>query len=232
MRACVFQHIQFEDLGCIEPWLITHRYTVATTRFFAGDAIPDIDTVDFLIILGGPMSINDEHIFPWLIEEKHFTKKMMERKKPVLGICLGAQIIASALGAAVYPNREKEIGWFSIQAAQQSPDKDIFRFPDSILVFHWHGETFDLPAGAVRLAQNAACTNQAFQIGEHAIGLQFHLEMLPRNIGAIVQHCGSELVPSKYIQQEQNILSAPPAYTMATNAVMEDVLAFLTKQPY
>ena len=157
MQTCVFQHVSFEGLGCIENWLREQHYSICTTRFFAGDAIPNIDAVDFLLILGGPMSVNDEQLFPWLIEEKKFIQEMVEKNKPVLGICLGAQMIAASLGAKVYPHSEKEIGWFPIHATPPAEHNNFFRFPDETYVFHWHGETFDLPLGASRLARSVSC---------------------------------------------------------------------------
>ena len=129
------------------------------------------------------MSVNDEDVLDWLRPEKQLVRDAVARGIPVLGVCLGGQLIASALGARVYPGAASEIGWFPVHGV---PDvAPSFQFPPEILAFHWHGETFDLPAGAVRLAGSAACENQAFQVGRNVIALQFHLETTPDNVEAL-----------------------------------------------
>jgi GMP synthase-like glutamine amidotransferase len=176
--------------------------------------------------LGGPMSVNDEADLPWLKEEKHFISEAISSGKPVLGICLGAQLIANALGARVYPGRHKEIGWFDIECTSNDPD--LFRFPKTATVFHWHGETFDLPPGASRLARSAGCENQAFQIGSRVMGLQFHLETTPESAASIISHCRYELVEGTFIQSEDELLRVPAASYAAVNALMADVLSYIT----
>ena len=126
----------------IEPWLGGAGYEVTNTPFFRMTELPDLESIDLLIVMGGPMSVNDEGEFPWLVQEKQFIHSAMEAGKPVLGVCLGAQLIASAMGAPVYPNPVKEIGWFPIYGVS-SIGRSTFRFPPSVEVFHWHGETFD-----------------------------------------------------------------------------------------
>jgi GMP synthase-like glutamine amidotransferase len=201
--AHCFQHVPFEGLGSIGPWLYTNGYTVTTTRFFAGEPLPRLDDVDLLIVMGGPMSVNDERDLSWLVDEKRFVREAVGAGKPVLGICLGAQLIASAMGARVYPNRVKEIGWLSVFGVP-SDSPSVFRFPPVADVFHWHGETFDLPPGAVRLARSEHCENQAFQLGRRTLGLQFHLETTRDSACALVEHCRSELVPSATVQADSS----------------------------
>ena len=147
MHAHVLQHVPYEDIGSIQPWLAARSATVGYTRFFEGAGLPALDGIDLVIAMGGPMSVNDEAELPWLVAEKAFVREAVTRGLPVLGICLGAQLIASALGARVYRNAEKEIGWFPVEAVAGAADG--FRFPDSSLVFHWHGETFDLDRKSV-----------------------------------------------------------------------------------
>ena len=178
MHAHYFQHVVFEGLGSIERWLQTNAFTVSNTRFYETSELPTTDGIDLLVVMGGPMSVNDEADYPWLAAEKQFIRKMISLGKPVLGICLGAQLIASAMGMAVYKNDEKEIGWFPIEGIPPKDDS-TFGFPPSLEVFHWHGETFDLPPKAIRLAKSSGCANQAFQLGQSVIGLQFHLETTP-----------------------------------------------------
>lgn len=225
MKVHVFQHVPFEDLGSIRPWLEGRGAEIAYTRFFAGEPVPALDEIDLLIALGGPMSVNDEADLPWLVAEKQAVREAVAREAPVLGVCLGAQLIASALGSRVYRNPAKEIGWFPIRAVGDSPS--TVRLPPECSVFHWHGETFDLPAGAMRLARSAACENQAFQIGRNVVGLQFHLETTPESARAIVENCRDELVPGAFVQAESEILAAPAARYRAINQIMGDVLGYL-----
>jgi GMP synthase-like glutamine amidotransferase len=226
VHAHYFQHVPFEGLGSIEPWLEKAGYRITNTKFFESDDLPDTSAIDLLIVMGGPMSVNDEDMFPWLVREKQFICDIIGSGKSVLGICLGAQLIASAMGAKVYRNPVKEIGWYPINGVSLT-DRSIFSFPASMEVFHWHGETFDLPAGAIRLAGSKGCENQAFQIGRSAIGLQFHLETTPESAGKMVLHCCDELIPSQYVQTEEEILSVKPEYYQTINRMMDSILTFL-----
>lgn len=226
MRAHFLQHVPFEGLGSIEAWLIGAGYRITATRFFESCDPPDPRQIDLLIIMGGPMSVNDEERLPWLRSEKEFIRHAVAAGRPVLGICLGAQLIASAMGKAVYRNREKEIGWFPIFGTSHD-DPSMFFFPPQAEVFHWHGETFDLPDGAIHLARSSACENQAFQLGRSVIGLQFHLETTPQSALDLVANCRDELQPSAYIQTEESILTSAPGKYQAINALMAEVLAFL-----
>jgi GMP synthase-like glutamine amidotransferase len=228
MRAHYFQHVPFEGLGSIEPWLKSHGHELTGTRFFDAAEIPDPGEVDLLVVMGGPMSVNDEENLPWLALEKRFVRELVESGKAVLGICLGAQLIANALGSKVYPNSVKEIGWFPVHATA-SGDGSVFRFPPLTPVFHWHGETFDLPPGATRLAKSQGCENQAFQLGRRVIGLQFHLETTPQSARDIVAHCRDELISSQFVQTEEEILSASPERYESINALMGTILTFLLR---
>lgn len=225
-RAHCLQHVSFEGLGSIDAWLAAQRYTVSATRFFEDARLPAANDVDFVVVMGGPMSVNDEAEFPWIAPEREFLRSVVDAGKPVLGVCLGAQLIASAMGARVVPNRTKEIGWYPVQAVP-SNDASVFRFPAELEVFHWHGETFELPAGAVRLARSDVCENQAFQLGPAVIGLQFHLETTPESAREMVANCRDELRPSRYVQSDAEILAAQPQAYRSVNGVMSDVLSYL-----
>jgi GMP synthase-like glutamine amidotransferase len=227
VKVHVLQHVPFEDIGSIAPWLEEHRAHVSYTRFFDDPALPQLNGLDLVIAMGGPMSVNDEPTLPWLFPEKRFVRSAVERGIAVLGVCLGAQLVASALGARVYRNSQKEIGWFPIAATLSATN--TFRFPEKCIVFHWHGETFDLPSGAVRLAKSAICENQAFQIAQHVIGLQFHLETTPESARALLDNCGDELVPGPYVQTESELREVPIAAYVKINSLMSKVLAYLTR---
>jgi len=228
MRAHYLQHVPFEGLGSIASWLDTAGFEITSTRFFESAELPDLKMIDLLVVMGGPMSVNDEDAFSWLVPEKRLIREAVDSGKPILGICLGAQLIASAMGAEIYRNRVKEIGWFPVHGVSSST-ASLFRFPPSTKVFHWHGETFDLPSGATLLARSEGCENQAFQIGKSAIGLQFHLETTPESAREIVSNCRDELVPSKYIQTEEEILSARLESYKSINQLMGDILSFLVR---
>lgn len=227
MRAHYLQHVPFEGLGSIEPWLKSNGYTLSSTKFFETKRLPDPKAIDLLVVMGGPMSVNDDEQFPWLALEKQFVREVIALDKPVLGICLGAQLIASAMGAKVFPNPVKEIGWFPVNAVA-SADPAVFSFPTSHVVFHWHGDTFDLPPHAVLLASSEGCEHQAFQLGQRVIGLQFHLETTPEAARDIVAQCRHELVPARYVQTEAEILAAPSSRYQSINDLMNRILCFLT----
>jgi len=227
MRAHYLQHVHFEGLGSIASWLSSNRYQVTSTRLFESTEFPLVSDVDLLIIMGGPMSVNDEAELPWLIKEKQFVRAVIDAGKPVLGICLGAQMIANVMGSKIYPNIQKEIGWFPTIA--KSFDQDFFRFPQSEIVFHWHGETFDLPRAAKLLASSEACINQAFQIGQNVIGLQFHLETTPESLKEISLYCANEIVEGEFVQSAQVMASKGNEYFEKINRLMNRVLEFITR---
>lgn len=226
MNAHILQHVSFEGIGSMGPWLRRRSANITSTRFFEPWTLPDVSSLDLIIAMGGPMSVNDEAELPWLVEEKQFIRAAIQQGIPVLGICLGAQLIASALGARVYPGKQREIGWFDIESVPHT--SDAFVFPNTTSVFHWHGETFDLPAGAVHLARSAACEHQAFQVGSNVIGLQFHLETTPQSAEAIITHCRGELVEGAFVQPESALQAVPLESYERINSLMEDVLDYLT----
>jgi GMP synthase-like glutamine amidotransferase len=229
MNVHVLQHVSFEGLGSIADWLAARRAKISQTRFYEAPHLPDLNSIGMIIIMGGPMSVNDEDKYPWLVYEKQFIRDAVMRGIPVLGICLGAQLIASAMGARVYPNPVKEIGWFPIRAVPTPVG--ILHLPEEFSAFHWHGETFDLPAGAVHLAKSDACENQAFQLNRNVIGLQFHLETTIESAAALMDNCRDELVAGSYVQSETALRSVPLSAYQEINVVMNDVLSYLIAAP-
>lgn len=220
MKIHYFQHVPFEELGYIREWAKKPGNRLSATRFYEDQRLPFIDICDFLIVLGGPMSVNEEQKNPWIVNEKKFIEKAIAAGKKVLGICLGAQLIADVLGARVYPNTEKEIGWFPVEFTPEGRSHPLFSsFPEKQTVFHWHGDTFDLPAGAVHIASSEACRNQAFVYGNNVVGLQFHLELSDADILRMVQNCGDELSGGRFIQQEKELMDVqhiPSTFNLMT----------------
>jgi GMP synthase-like glutamine amidotransferase len=227
LRAHYLQHVPYEGLGSIEPWLREAGYAIDNTRLYESTILPALDGLDLLIVMGGPMSVNDEADYPWLVDEKRFILRAIEAGLPVLGICLGAQLIASALGQRIYPNREKEIGWFPIEGLAVT-DETGFSLPPNLEVFHWHGETFDLPPDAIHLARSEGCENQAFLLPDRVVGLQCHLETTPDSARQILEHSRNELVASRFVQQESEMLATPPERYAEINRVMSGLLSWLT----
>ncbi len=178
-KIMVFQHVPYEPLGTLDALLRDAKHRIRYVNFGRNpNARPDVRGYDALIVLGGPMNVGQEHIYPNLSYEKQVIRQAHELGIPVLGICLGAQLIASAFGAAVYPAKQAEIGWYPLQAtAAGKADPVIGALKAPTPIFQWHGYTFDLPGNAELLVKGEECLNQAFRIGEHTYGLQFHLEV-------------------------------------------------------
>ena len=218
----------FEDPAFIIDWAAKNNFPVSSGRAYANDPYPDYNEFDLLLIMGGPMSVNDEHLLPWLKSEKIFIKNAIGRNKVVIGICLGAQLIASICNATIRQNPAKEIGWFPI-AFNDSACKSLdLPFSGEMMTFHWHGETFDLPEGGLLLASSQACLNQAFSIGNSVFGFQFHMEATSFSVERLITHCENELDGSVYVQAKEKITSLMN-YTHNTNAVMEMFLDWIRK---
>lgn len=208
MRIHYLQHVPFEDLANIEIWAKNRGHSISVTRLFLNEELPEADQFDWLIIIGGPMNIYEEAEYPWLITEKNFIRESIDAGKIILGICLGAQLIADVLGGKVSRNKYKEIGWFPVSKTLEAKDSVFFKsIPDEFMAFHWHGDTFEIPPGALRLAESSACKNQAFEYGGRILGLQFHLESSKESIQRLIENCRDELACGKYIQDEPEILN-------------------------
>ena len=223
-RVHWLQHVPFEGLGSIASWLAERRAAVTVTRLFDGAPLPDARDLDWLIVMGGPMSVNDEALHPWLRAEKRFIAEVISRGATVLGICLGAQLIAGTLGARVYRNPLPEIGWFPVErTVPKGPGGPANWLPHTSTVFHWHGETFDLPPGTQQIARSAGCENQGFVMGTRVTGLQFHLETTPDSARAMIEAGRGELVTGQWIQSEREILAAGEQFGRI-NSVMSALL--------
>lgn len=209
MKIHFFQHVPFEGLGIFEDWAKKPGNSLTSTRFYEDQKLPFVDICDLLIVMGGPMSIHDESAHPWLIKEKKFIEQALSRGKKVLGICLGAQLLADVLGAKVYQNTEKEIGWFPVRTEEKACGHTLLKgLQKEETVFHWHGETFDLPDGAISLFRSEACARQGFLFGNQALGLQFHPEITLDGIRALIENCGQELTKrGSFIQSEDTLIT-------------------------
>lgn len=208
MNLHYLQHVPFEGPGSIEDWVQRRGHTLSATRLYLGTPLPAVDTLDLLLVMGGSMNIYEEANYPWLTAEKRFIEQAVAAGRRVLGVCLGAQLIADVLGAKVYANTDKEIGWFPVETTEAASGNSLFAaLPRRIEAFHWHGDTFDIPAGAVHVARSTGCTNQAFVYDERVVGLQFHLEMTLASAQQLIAHCADDIVEGRYIQTPQAMLA-------------------------
>lgn len=195
LRVHYFQHIAGEGFGSCYDFLKAHQAKITATEFFALppdltielEALPRVDEVDLLLIMGGTMSVNDEANYPWLKLEKRWLRRYLAAGKPAIGLCLGGQLIANALGARVSRNQHQELGWMDVGRAANVPS-NCFQIPEKINIMQWHSETFDIPKGAVHLAENPVCKNQMYQIGTNVLGFQFHPEMTPHALRGLIEH--------------------------------------------
>jgi GMP synthase (glutamine-hydrolysing) len=225
MRIHYIQHVPFEGPASIRLWADQHGHGQSYTRVYEKPDFPGMDSLDWVVIMGGPMGVYDEIQYPWLKTEKEFIKKTIDAGKVIIGICLGAQLIAEVLGSKVFANKHREIGWFPVELTQAASASHVFGFlPDRFTAFHWHGDTFTLPPGAVHLARSKGCENQAFLYKDRVLGLQFHLESTEESVRELAQNCKDEILPDKYIQSSEDILSASLIQYRRINEAMFGIL--------
>ena len=178
----------------MEPWLRARGHTLSYTHFHAGGDPAASVNADWLIVMGGPMGVHDEAELPWLKAEKRALRAALDRGASVLGVCLGAQLMADVLGAPVTRNAHKEIGWHPVELSPEAQATWLAgAFPGRFTPFHWHGDTFAIPAGAVPFGSSPACRNQGFLWSDRALALQFHPEVTPESLAALAEQCGDEL---------------------------------------
>ena len=205
MSIAVLQHAAFEGPGEIAAWAARHGHSVRVQHLYRGDPLPRLDAFDFLMVMGGEMNIYQYRDWPWLKPEREFIQSALAEGKRVIGICLGAQLIADALDARVFQNAEHELGWLPITWT----DEALAAFPGLpaiTTVLHWHGDTFELPAGATRLAASEGCPEQGFLIVNKCLALQFHLEVDPPLVKQFVDGQG-QWPKGPYAQTPEMILS-------------------------
>lgn len=224
MNVLVFRHVPHEHLGTLGSAFRATDLGYNYIDLFENKA-QNISIEDYhgLIILGGPMNVYETDKYPFLEMEDRLIRKAVERGMPVLGICLGAQLIAKALGAKVTKNREKEIGWYSLKTTEQAREDVLFKhFDIEDTVFQWHGDTFEMPSGAVRLAESPLCANQAFRYGSNVYGLQFHIEVTPEMISEWLS------VPENR-QEIQSLREKNDRRTIDPEIIMRETPGFIDK---
>jgi GMP synthase-like glutamine amidotransferase len=227
MNLHVFQHVDFEGPGRIATWALDRGHSIITTRFYRGDPLPKVEAVDGLIIMGGPMNIYESEQYPWLISEKQFIAQFVQTGRPVFGVCLGAQLLSDVLGGKVFPHRLREIGWADVDFTAEALAHFPF-LPQSIPVLHWHGDTYTLPPGARRIAQNEWCKEQAFLWKEQVLALQFHLEAASDECGQFLRFSGSDLAKAgPRVQTAGAIVEGARTYSGATGALLYQMLDHL-----
>jgi GMP synthase-like glutamine amidotransferase len=217
--ACL-QHVPFEGPGEIATWAEARGHRLEQVRLYeVGHAHPR--EADMLVVMGGPMSIHDEAAHPFLAPEKRYVSSMIESGALVLGVCLGAQLIADVLGARVYAGEHTEIGWYPVMMTTAGASCPVLgRLPATMSVLHWHGETFSIPAEATHAYSSQACANQAFSYaGGRVVGLQFHLEQNPESLRALAQAAAGDLVEGEWIQTAETLFAGGERFTAANEVL-------------
>ncbi len=208
MNIHYIMHVPFEGPQAISTWAKTKGHEESFTRLYENQPLPKPEDFDLLVIMGGPMGVHDEDEYSWLKDEKALIKETIEKNGAAIGVCLGAQLLADALGASVHKNLYKELGFFPVSLTPLGWDSPIFgRMPATFDALHWHGDTFDIPKGALHIASSSGCANQAFVFENRIVGFQFHIETTREGLENLVRHCGDELLEEgEYIQRPEVIL--------------------------
>ena len=226
MKVLIIKHAPFEREGNMSAWLQRKQADIVHLNLYESTEFPDLKSFDLMILLGGPMSVNDEKSYPWLVTEKQFIKDALSLNIPILGLCLGGQLIANALGAAVTLNKETEIGWHTV--SNSTANKKLFQFPEQMPIFNWHGETFALPKDAELLIKSQACQNQGFQYGDKVIGLQCHPEVTSEIIQYWIDEIGEQMTQGEYVQTPEQMFTGAEEKIAQAQIQLERMLDFIT----
>lgn len=230
MKILCISHASFEKLGHIETWANKNNHIIRKVNPYRGETLPKIDDFDFIIIMGGPQSPMHIDDAPYLIDEIELIKEAIKQNKRIMGICLGAQLIAEALGAKTKPSPHREVGMYLIELLDDAKNDPVFRhFPDKFEVMHWHSDMPGLPNDAVLLAKSEGCPRQAFRYGDRVYGFQFHFEMTQSLLEGMVQNCLGDLIEKgKYIRPFKEILETDCS---EINLKLESVLEYMASVP-
>jgi GMP synthase (glutamine-hydrolysing) len=227
MRVHYLMHASFETPGIIEKWAQDRGYAFDGTRTYSGGKLPKAADVDFLIVMGGPQSATRLDNHPYLRDEINLISGVISLNKPLVGFCLGSQLIAEALGAPTKTSPNKEVGFFPVQLTDEGRQDSILgNLPSEFEVLHWHYDMPSIPTGAALLARSAGCPHQAFRYGDRTYGFQFHMEPTEESIKPLLENAAEDLAPGRYTQTSEEILSAD---FEAMNQRMILVLDSLTK---
>ncbi len=208
MRLHSFQHIPFEDPAGIARWAAMQKIPMTHTHWYKGESPPPMDSFDALIIMGGPMNIYEDHLHPWLAEERKFINQAVASGKKAIGVCLGAQFLADALGGRVTQNAQKELGWFPVEFTPEFQKVSwLAPVPQELTVCHWHGDTFSLPQEAILMGSSKACVHQGFVWRKQVLGFQFHIELSAGDLARIPEDFISEFPAGPWVQPVRQIIS-------------------------
>lgn len=228
MRVAIIQHVPFEGPAAILDWLAGYAVRPEVFLPYEDGRLPTVECFDLLILLGGPMSVHDEVSLPWLSAEKRLIHQALMAGKRLLGICLGGQLLAEALGAPVTRCTGAEIGWWPLEKHIDSSRSPLGRMlPQRLMALHWHGEQFAIPKGAIALYGSAACANQGFVWRERAVALQCHLESTAESVEALLAHCADELSRPGAVQ-DRAALRDGISHGRSANSTLFRLLDYLT----
>ncbi|MBD3376973.1 amidotransferase [candidate division KSB1 bacterium] len=202
------KHVSFEGPGAIAHWVDRNGLNLELCPWYKEPDVRPPEAYAAIVIMGGPMNVHETDAYPWLLSELDYLKRALVSSVPMLGICLGAQLLALALGANVTRNASKEIGWFEVKRHPLAESSPVLQgFPETFMTMHWHGDTFSLPVDALPVGSSTACQNQGFVWQNRVVGIQFHPEFTESGLESIIDQCRDELIPDPYIQSEQQILA-------------------------
>lgn len=224
MRLRCLQHVPFEGPEEIARWARERGHALGITRLFRDEPLPAAEEFDWLIVMGGPMSVHDERLYPWLAGEKSLIARCLQEWRFVFGVCLGSQLLAECLGASVYRNAVKEIGWLPVRLRTDVAAGSLLEgLSAELTVLQWHGETYDLPKGCLHLAESEGCAVQAF---EHptALGLQFHLETTRSGLRQLIRHCREDIGTGPFEQPVNAILAGEATHGATARGAVFQVL--------
>lgn len=218
----VFQHVPFEGPAAIADWAQARGEAVKIVHAYQGEDVAVGAEASLLVVMGGPMSVNDTHIHPWIEPELAVLHERIAADRSTLGVCLGAQLIAKAAGSMIYQAAETEIGWYPVQRTTEAGLGRLL--PDKFTPLHWHGETFDLPENALHLAKTEACLHQAFQLGQCVLGFQYHIEATRESLAALIENCGHEIGEGRFQMPAEQMLAQASAMTPSLHPMLFDLL--------